>query len=188
MPSALPDRLGPGLDIVSIGINPSLYSVEKGYNFARPGNRFWPTLKAAQIVVAELESGKAAMDILFREHRIGFTDIVRRATARADELNEDDYRLGARALKRKLLKHQPLIAWFQGVSAFQKYLEHAEGMKRKVQSGLQAETIGATRIFVTPNPSGANPAANPKALLPWYVELRRLRDRLSKDGKPQPSR
>jgi len=188
MPSALPDRLGPGLDIVSIGINPSLYSVEKGYNFARPGNRFWPTLKAAQIVMAELESGKAAMDILFREHRIGFTDIVRRATARADELNEDDYRLGARALKRKLLKHQPLIAWFQGVSAFQKYLEHAEGVKRKVQSGLQAETIGATRIFVTPNPSGANPAANPKALLPWYVELRRLRDRLSKSGKPQPSR
>lgn len=188
MPTTLPDRLGPGLDIVSIGINPSPYSIEKGYNFARPGNRFWPTLKAAGIVRMELDPGKAAMDILFHEYRIGFTDIVRRATARADELNDDDYRLGARALKGKLLKHQPLIAWFQGVSAFRKYLEHAEGVKRKVQSGLQTETIGATRIFVTPNPSGANPAANPKALLPWYVVLKRLRDRHSKDGVPQPSR
>jgi len=182
MPLTLPDRLAPGLEIVSIGINPSLYSVERGFNFARPGNRFWPTLEAARIVPVKLEPGKAAMDVLFLEHHIGFTDIVRRATARADELDEDDYRLGARALKRKLTKHQPLIAWFQGVSAFQKYLEHAEGVKRKVQSGLQAETIGATRVFVTPNPSGANPAANPRALLPWYVELRRLRDRLSKVG------
>jgi len=186
MPSTLPDRLGTGLDIVSIGINPSLYSVEKGFNFARPGNRFWPTVEAARLVPVKLEPGKAAMHALFHEHGIGFTDIVRRATARADELNEEDYRLGARLLKRKLLKHQPLIAWFQGVSAFQKYLEHAEGVKRKVQSGLQAETIGATRIFVTPNPSGANPSANPKTLLPWYVELRRIRSRLRKGPPDSP--
>jgi TDG/mug DNA glycosylase family protein len=174
----LPDRLAGGLDIVSIGINPSLYTVERGFNFARPSNRFWPCFNAARIVPVQLEPGIAAVRALFSEHRIGFTDVVPRATARADELTEADYRAGAKALKRKLLRHQPLIAWFHGVGAFQKYLEYAEGVRRSVTAGLQPETIGKTRVFVTPNPSGANPAANPRLLLPWYLEVKRLRNRL----------
>ncbi len=161
----LPDSLAPGLEIVSIGINPSIYSATRGFNFARPGNRFWPTFNAAGIAPEALEPGGAAV-------------IVKRATDRADELTDEDYRRGALILKRKLLHHQPVIAWFQGISAFQKYLQFAEGAKRTIRPGLQPERIGATLVFVTPNPSGANPAANPKALLPWYRELKRLRDRL----------
>ncbi len=172
------DHIGPGLDIVSIGINPSLYTVQHGFHYARPSNRFWPTFNAARIVPVELTPGKEAVELLLRVHRIGFTNIAERATARADELIEDDYLRGAKSLKNKLLKHRPLIAWFQGTSAFLKYLEHAEGVKRKVQPGLQPETIGDTRVFVSPNPSGANPAANPKLLLPWYLELKRLLKRL----------
>jgi TDG/mug DNA glycosylase family protein len=177
-PTRLPDRLGPGLEIVSIGINPSLYTVEHGFNFARPGNRSWAAFNAAGIVPVRLDPGIAAVRALFLQHRIGFTDLVPRPTARADELTQADYRAGAKALKRKLLRHRPLIAWFHGVSAFQKYLEYAEGVRHSVTPGLQSETIGKTRVFVTPNPSGANPAANPRLLFPWYLELKRLRDRL----------
>ncbi len=177
-PLVLPDRLAPGLEIVSIGINPSIYSATRGFNFARPGNRFWPTFNAAGIAPEALEPGGAAVIKLLGDYRIGFTDIVKRATDRADELTDEDYRRGALILKRKLLHHQPVIAWFQGISAFQKYLQFAEGAKRTIRPGLQPERIGATLVFVTPNPSGANPAANPKALLPWYRELKRLRDRL----------
>ncbi len=175
----LPDRLRPGLTLVSIGINPSLLSAQLGFNFARPGNRFWPTLKAAHLAPAQLTPGKEALELLFREHSIGFTDIVPRATARADELEEEEFRRGARALKRKLVRLRPAIAWFHGTSAWQKYLQHAQGVKRKVTPGLQPERIGGSLVFVTPNPSGANPAANPKALVPWYVQLRKLRDSLS---------
>lgn len=178
-PRNLPDRLAPDLEIVSIGINPSVYTAIHGFNFARPGNRFWPTFNAAGIVAEPLEPGKAAVVKLLREYGFGFTDIVKRATDRADELTDADYRKGAVALKRKLERYRPMIAWFQGTSAYRKYLEFAEGKKRKVAPGLQPERIGATVVFVTPNPSGANPAANPNLLLPWYVELRRLRDRLS---------
>ena len=175
----LPDRLAPGLDIVSIGINPSVYTAIHGFNFARPGNRFWPTFNAAALVPETLVPGKPAVMKLLRVYRIGFTDIVKRATDRADELTDEDYRKGAVALKRKLERCRPKIAWFQGTSAYQKYLEFAGGAKRRVAPGLQPERIGTTVVFVTPNPSGANPAANPKLLLPWYVELARLRDRLS---------
>ena len=174
----LPDYLRPGLDIVSIGINPSVYSVEKGYAFARPGNRFWPVFNAAQIVPVELAPGRAAIETLFRDHAIGFTDFVKRATRGADELAADDYARGAKLLRQKLLRYRPRIAWFQGKDAWKMFLEHAAGTKRKVDLGLQAEGIADTVVFVTPNPSGANPAANPKALLPWYVELRRLREQL----------
>jgi TDG/mug DNA glycosylase family protein len=177
----LPDRLRPGLDIVSIGINPSILSAQLGFNFARPGNRFWPVFNASGLVPQKLEPGVAAMKSLYAHHGIGFTDIVPRPSARADELTDGEFRRGAIALKRKLLTHRPAIAWFQGTSAFRKYLEHAEGVKREIRPGLQPERIGETRVFVTPNPSGANPAANPGLLLPWYRELRRLRDRLRKD-------
>ena len=51
-------------------------------------------------------------------------------------------------------------------------------LERRTALGLQPERIGTTRIFVTPNPSGANPAANPKTLLPWYRELAQLRAQL----------
>jgi TDG/mug DNA glycosylase family protein len=180
-PRSLPDRLAPGLDIVSIGINPSVYTAVHGFNFARPGNRFWPTFNAAGIVAELLVPGKPAVMKLLRQYRIGFTDIVKRATDRADELTDDDYRKGAVVLKRKLERYRPKIAWFQGASAYRKYLEFAEGVKpKKITPGLQTGRIGDTMIFVTPNPSGANPAANPKLLLPWYLELARLKRRLKR--------
>jgi TDG/mug DNA glycosylase family protein len=183
----LPDYLRPGLAMVSIGINPSLYSVEKGFAFARPGNRFWPAFNAAGFVPVPLEPGRAAVETLFREHGIGFTDIVKRPTRTAAELSENDYAEGARRLLAKLRRYQPRIAWFQGKSAWQMFLLHCpavgaprlEGRSRaapRVDHGPQAETIGDTRVFVTPNPSGANPAANPKALLAHFTALRQFRD------------
>jgi TDG/mug DNA glycosylase family protein len=168
----LPDYLGPGLDIVSIGINPSVYSVERGFYFARPGNRFWPALNASGLVAPPVTPSRDAVELLFRTHGIGFTDLVKRATARAD------YRRGARALQEKLLRHAPVIAWFHGISAYRLFLTHLGTPRAKIAVGLQAELIGLSRIFVTPNPSGANPAANPKQLVPLYRDLARLRDQL----------
>ena len=42
MPDTLPDLLQDTLDVVFVGINPSLYSVAQGHYFARRSNRFWP--------------------------------------------------------------------------------------------------------------------------------------------------
>ena len=176
--ATLPDYLRPGLALVSIGINPSLYSVEKGFAFARPGNRFWPVFNAAGFTPAPLVPGRAAIETLFREHGIGFTDIVKRPTRSAAELTREDYEQGARLLRRKLLRHQPRIAWFQGKDAWKTFLELALGVRRAVDTGPQPETIGAARVFVTPNPSGANPAANPKALLVHFIALRQFLDQL----------
>jgi TDG/mug DNA glycosylase family protein len=175
----LPDHLAPGLDIVSIGINPSVYSVECGFNFARPGNRFWPALNASGLVPERLEPSVAAVRRLCRVHRIGFTDLVKRATARADELAPAEYARGARVLERKLRRYRPRIAWFQGTSAYRIYLEHLGAARAKIAPGLQPERIGATFVYVTPNPSGANPSANLDKLVPLYQRLARLRASLT---------
>lgn len=174
----LPDFVAPGLDIVSIGINPSLYSVERGFYFARPGNRFWPALNASGLVSPPLEPSRQAVERLFHEYRIGFTDLVKRATARASELSDEDYAQGARVLQAKLARYAPGIAWFHGVSAYRLFLVHTGMARKTIAAGLQSERIGPSRIFVTPNPSGANPSANPKQIVPLYRELARLRGQL----------
>lgn len=175
----LPDHLGPGLDIVSIGLNPSLYSVARGFYFARPGNRFWPALNASGLIPEPLAPSRAAVERLVHDHRIGFTDLVKRATARASELTDEDYARGARQLRNKLTRHAPAIAWFHGISGYRLFLAHAATPRTAIVAGLQPERIGASRVFVTPNPSGANPMANPKLLVPLYRELARLRDALT---------
>jgi len=174
----LPDFLAPGLDIISIGINPSLYSVEQGFYFARPGNRFWPALNASGLTSSAVEPSREAIEWLFREQRIGFTDLVKRATARASDLSEEDYARGAPALQEKLARYAPAIAWFHGVTAYRLFLAHAGTPRPRIAAGLQPERVGSSWIFVTPNPSGANPRANLKALVPLYRELARLRDQL----------
>ena len=182
----LPDYLRPGLAMVSIGINPSLYSVEQGSASARTANRFGPASNAAGFVPVPFEPGRQAIETLFRNHDIGFTDIVKRPTRTADELSTEDYAEGARLLFEKLLRHQPRIAWFQGKSAWQMFLKYcpslAEPIMRptRVDYGPQPQTIGASRVYVTPNPSGANPAANPRALLAHFATLRQFRDLLLK--------
>ena len=97
-------------------------------------------------------------------------------------------RLGATAVNpavsdtsRRFARHAPAIAWFHGTSAYRLFLVHASMPRKDVAVGLQPERVGATRIFVTPNPSGANPSANPKQLVPLYRELAALRDRLRPD-------
>jgi TDG/mug DNA glycosylase family protein len=48
-PQTLPDLLRSGLDIVFVGINPSIFSVQRGHYFARKTNRFWPCLSRSTL-------------------------------------------------------------------------------------------------------------------------------------------
>ena len=152
----LPDYLRHDLIIVSIGLNPSLPSVEAGYYFANPRNRFWKALNASRLVDLPLQPGGEAVEKLFIKYRIGFTDLVKRPTAMGKDLRVTDYREGAPLLKQKLLEYQPQLAWFHGLGTYKQYLKHAEGVETKVVEGPQKRLIGKTRVYVTPNPSPAN--------------------------------
>jgi double-stranded uracil-DNA glycosylase len=173
--ATLPDYLARGLDIVFVGLNPSLYSARLGHYFANPRNRFWTALNRSGLVGAELSPQK---DAGLLEHGIGFTDVVKRPTPQASGLSVADYRQWCPVLKDKLLKYQPRIVCFHGLMGYKAYLRYGEEADDKPVLGLQKRTIGSSRIFVVPNPSPANARFSLDDLADWYRKLGQLRDGL----------
>ena len=167
----LPDYLRHNLSIISIGLNPSPISVEAGYYFANPRNRFWKALNGSRLVDVVLEPGEQAIQTLFADYKIGFTDLVKRPSRMGNELRVADYKEWAPILKEKLLQYQPGIAWFQGKVTYQHYLKHAEGQDQKFTLGIQKNYIGKTHVFVTPNPSPANARYSLDNLIKYYNDL-----------------
>ena len=175
-PITLPDLLRPGLDLVFIGINPSVYSVAQGHYFARKTNRFWPAfsrsvLSASARRALGVDRLEPVHDVMLSNHGIGFTDVVKRPTARADELSVEEYAAGARTLVAKLETFRPRIACFHGMMGYRPFLRvHAPGLLNPVL-GEQPFLVGETRLFVVPNPSPANAHASPAVQTDWYDRL-----------------
>jgi TDG/mug DNA glycosylase family protein len=171
----LQDSLAAGLDIIFVGLNPSAYSVRAGHYFANPRNRFWRALNRSGLVDRELSPEQ---DSALLGYGIGFTDVVKRPTPQASGLTTADFRHWAPVLKAKLLHYQPRIACFHGTMGYLAYLKHGEGREEKPGLGLQERRIGASRVFVVPNPSPANAQFSLEELVRWYVALKELRDEL----------
>ena len=102
----LPDLLRGGLDVVFVGINPSLYSVAQGHYFARRSNRFWPCFSRSVLSEAARRAlGVARLepqhDRALLDHGFGFTDVAKRASARASELPLSELAAGVADLVAK---------------------------------------------------------------------------------------
>jgi len=164
----MPDLIQRGLRVLFCGINPSLYSVVVGVHFARPGNRFWPTLHAAGMTARRLQPSEQA-ELLTLGY--GITNVVDRATATADLLEPAELTGGAKALEAKVRRYRPGILAVLGVSAYRTAFA-----RPKAQTGLQAERLGATRLWVLPNPSGLNAHYQLADLARLFAELRRAAD------------
>ncbi|TCK17250.1 G/U mismatch-specific uracil-DNA glycosylase [Thiogranum longum] len=164
----LPDFVAPGLRILSVGLNPSLPSVEAGFPFANPRNRFWKALNASKLVSAPLKPGVDAMQQLLEGEGIGFTDVVKRPTRGAADLRAADYRQGAPRLLALIESLEPRWAWFHGKLAWQHFLRHADIEGDDEGWGQQSFAIGSSQVFVTPNPSPANAAFSLDDLIAHY--------------------
>lgn len=152
----LPDILEPGLDLVFVGINPSVYSAVRGHYFARPSNRFWACLNQSGLVPERLT---AADDVRLPRFGIGLTDIVKRATHDAAELSRAEFLEGRDALRDKLLTVAPAAVCFVGKLAYQHY-----SRRRVIAFGSQTESIGRSTVFVMPSTSGLVNQLHPERL------------------------
>ena len=170
----LPDLLKEHLNILSIGLNPSTNSVRAGFYFATPQNRFWKALNASELVSEHLTPGPQSQQILFDKYRMGFTDVVKRPSSSGSELRAADFRRWIPVLDEVLQQYKPRIAWFHGKVAYRAWLRYSEYITEDVPWGLQARTIGASRVFLSPNPSPANAAFSLAALVASYNELERV--------------
>jgi TDG/mug DNA glycosylase family protein len=163
----LPDVVGPGLDVLFCGINPGLYSAATGHHFGRPGNRFWPALHLGGFTPRRFDPSE--QDLL-PALGLGITNLVQRATARADELTDEELRAGGLRLTALALEHRPRAVAVVGVTAYRT----AFG-RRHAKVGPQRERVGESPLWVLPNPSGLNAHYGREAL---GAEFRALREAL----------
>ena len=167
----LADYIDHGLNILSIGLNPSTISVEKGFYFANPRNRFWRALNASGLVPEEIIPSGVAQVTLLRKYRIGFTDVVKRHSAMGKDLRAEDYKRWVPELAAKIAKYQPGVCWFHGKIAIKGYLKYSDSEKMDIEWGRQRFKIYNSTVFVTPNPSPANAAYSLQDITNWYKKL-----------------
>lgn len=166
--AVIDDLIGPGCRLLFVGINPGLWTAATGAHFARPGNRFYPALYRAGIVdrVIDASAGmKPADRDLLIERGVGITNMVHRATARADELSADEFRAGADELVATVEQVAPQVVAVAGITAYRT----AFGEK-KAAVGRQDRRLGDAEVWVVPNPSGLNAHHTVETLAAAYRE------------------
>jgi TDG/mug DNA glycosylase family protein len=168
----LRDVIAPDLRILFCGINPGLYSAAAGHHFARPGNRFWSTLHRAGLTPRVLNPWE---DEELLELGLGVTNIVARATARAELLEPEELVDGARVLRGKVRRYRPNILAIVGLGAYR-----VAFAKPKARQGLQFEALERTHVWLLPNPSGLNAHHQPPELARLFADLRKFSDQLEK--------
>lgn len=166
----IPDVIAPGLRVLFCGINPGLYSAATGHHFARPGNRFWPTLAASGFTSRLLHPSEQQ---LLLDLGLGITNVVARSTARADELSTDELIAGGRILAAKLEKLRPRWLAVVGVTAYRSAFSQPGAVV-----GRQDTKIADTPVWVLPNPSGLNASWPAPKLTEAFAELQRATEDL----------
>ncbi|MCW2800303.1 MAG: mug, partial [Aeromicrobium sp.] len=165
----LPDLLGTDVRLLIVGINPGLLTVAVQSHFGRRGNRFYPALYRAGIVDRLIDASEG-FDEDDRAHLIargvGITNLVRTATARADELSTDELHAGAKSLEQRIRRIKPGAVAMLGVTAYRAAFD-----RPKAVVGQQPELLGGAPLWVVPNPSGLNAHATLDGLATAYREV-----------------
>ncbi len=161
---SIPDAIAHDLGVLFVGINPGLYSGATGHHFARPGNRFWPTLHGSGFTPRLMAPDETEELLTFG---IGITNVVNRTTATAAELSSEELRAGGERLRRTVATWQPRTVAVLGVTAFR-----AAFQDPAARLGRQPDAIGTTPVWVLPNPSGLNAHYQLPQLIELFREFR----------------
>ncbi|WP_235737513.1 mismatch-specific DNA-glycosylase [Nocardioides alcanivorans] len=167
----VPDLIGPDLRLLFVGINPGLWTAATQTHFAHPGNRFYPALLKAGIIVDPISPSDGMSDAdrdAVRARGIGITNVVARATARADELTKEEYVAGGARLRRLVEERRPTVVAIAGITAYRSAFKQP-----KATTGRQGEDWGDSQVWVVPNPSGLNAHATVDSLAEAYAEAAR---------------
>ncbi len=152
------------LHVLFCGINPGLVSAATGHHFARPGNRFWPVLHRSGFTGRQLRPDE--QDEL-GALGLGITNMVARASARADELTAEELVDGGRRLAELVAQTRPRWLAVVGISAYRTaFAEPGAAV------GPQERALGETRVWALPNPSGLNAHWSVDAMVAEYARLR----------------
>lgn len=142
----VPDVLAPGLKVVFCGTALGRRSAELKAYYANPGNFFWRTLHATGLTPERIRPQDY---IRLLDYRLGATDLCKIHYGNDAELPSDAF--DVEALRTKILKYQPRILAFTSKTGASAFLGRPTG---SIPLGFQPETVGNTRIYALPSPSG----------------------------------
>jgi TDG/mug DNA glycosylase family protein len=142
---SLSDTVGPKMQVLIVGLNPSPYSADSGIGYGRPGNRFWPAALKAGLVSVDRDPRHA-----LSHHGVGMTDLVRRTTVRADEIERAEFEAGFERIQRLVTWLRPKVCCFIGLGGWRQVVD------RKAVAGWQTDSVGGSPVYVMPHTSGLN--------------------------------
>ena len=142
---SLSDTVGPDMRVLMVGLNPSPYSADSGIGYGRPGNRFWPAALKAGLVSIDRDPRHA-----LSHHGVGMTDLVRRTTARADEVERAEFEAGFERVQRLVTWLRPKVCCFIGLGGWRQVVD------RKAVAGWQTNSVVGSAVYVMPHTSGLN--------------------------------
>jgi TDG/mug DNA glycosylase family protein len=145
-----------------IGINPAPLSVIAGHYFqGRQGQRFFARLRVAGVLPSPAEGfdDDQALSV-----GIAFTDVVKRPTARADEVPDAEMRYGVDLMRARLESVRPPVLIFPFKRAAVALVGRFDG------NGWLDRTFAGAEMFVMPGPYESSVTAS--------VTVRGLAERL----------
>lgn len=162
----LADTVSAGMRLLLVGLNPSVVSADAGVPYQRRGNRAWPAMLASGLATVDRDPAH-----LLRVHRIGMTDLVKRATPRADALTDDEYRHGVARVDALCAWLQPAAVCVVGLGGWRAAVD------RRATTGVQQRTLGGRPVYLMPSPSGLNAHVRVDDLAAHFAAAARLADR-----------
>ena len=99
------------------------------------------------------------------------TDLVRRSTARADQVERTEFSGGFKRVERLAEWLQPAAACFIGLGAWRQVID------RRASAGIQTRTIGGRPVYLMPHTSGLNAHSRLKELAAHLGAAATLADR-----------
>ncbi|HEY3238498.1 MAG TPA: methyltransferase domain-containing protein [Acidimicrobiia bacterium] len=141
----LPDFVGPAMRLLVCGLNPSLVAADAGYGYAGATNRFWPAALAAGVVSRARDPFHA-----LTVDGVGMTDLVKRATSRADLLRTSEYAAGVERVRRLVEWLRPGGVVFVGLAGWRAAVD------RQARPGMQPGGFAGVPAYVMPSTSGLN--------------------------------
>lgn len=166
--STITDRL-PSADnpfpvkLLIVGINPGLWTAAVNAPFSFPGNRFWPSLAEAGIVSPQVDASSGMSDedeARLQELGIAITNLVDRATARADELTAQELRESVPRLINLAQEIRPKAVAIVGITAYRAAFKQRKAKLGKQDTSEIADWPDDVQLWVVPQPSGLNAHEN----------------------------
>ena len=145
----LKDILAEDLAIVFCGTAKGKASMQKGFYYAGPGNKFYPILYKTGLTPVKLAPSDCYE---INQYGIGLTDLVQHTFGNDDALTSADF--DVELFLQKMEQYRPKFIAFNGKKSASYALGY-HGKTDQLHYGLQEITIAKAMVYILPSTSGS---------------------------------